>query len=191
MAPALSTRHRCMTAIRNDRHFTHYSTFQPNSALSKPLWDSVTIFFPPSLPSSSSTKQFPVKSHSCYLEIKLELTTPPCTLVDLTLGIWFIPTPFLTPTPKPTSTENNAASLCPQQIYSPLSSGSQCPHLQGAVAAWSEGFLLVCGKKRLPSVIRVLFSLNGARLCKHAPLHSAGRANASVCTHTCRECVSF
>lgn len=115
-----------------------------------------------------------MKSHSCYLKIKLEVTTPRCTLVDLTLGIWFIPTPFLTPTPKPTSVENNAAGLCPQQINSPLSSSSQCPHLQGAVAAWSKGFLLVSGKKRLPSIIRVLFSLNGARLCKQAPLHRLG-----------------
>lgn len=129
-----------------------------------------------------------MKPHSCYLKIKLEVTTPRCTPADLTLGIWFILTPFLTPSPKPTSVENNAGGLCPQQIYSPLSSSSQRLHLQGAVAAWSKGFLLVCGKKRLPSIIRVLFSLNGARLCKHAPLH---RANASVCIHTCRECVLF
>lgn len=136
-----------MTAIRNDQHFTHNSTFQPNSAHPKPLWDSITIFFPPSLPSSlassSSTKSFPMKSHSCYLKIKLEVTTPLCTLVDLTLGIWLIPTPFLTPTPKPTSVENNCCwfvstrDLFPpfQQLTMPTPSrGSSC--LKQRVPFW-------------------------------------------------------
>lgn len=83
-----------------------------------------------------------MKPHSCYLKIKLEVPTPRCTLVDLTLGIWFIPTPFLTPSPKPTSVENNAGGLCPQQIYSPLSSQLTTP-------APSRGSS--CLKQRVPS----------------------------------------
>lgn len=122
------------------------------------------------------------KSHSYYSEIRLATTAPLCTLVDLKLGTWFVPRPFLIPSPKSTSAANNAAGLCLQQIYSLFQQLARLC-LQGAVATLGEWFLLVSGNKRLPSIIGVLFSLNGPRLCKHAPLHGTGRAAACAYVH--------
>lgn len=59
MSVALSTQHRCMTAIRNDQHFIHNSTFQPNSAYPKTLGGSVIIFFLPNLPSTLPAQEAP------------------------------------------------------------------------------------------------------------------------------------